>query len=150
MANVRIWWDTQVQAYRLTTPYHQPFLEALKALIPYSDRSYDKETRIWTLTERYFKPVKELCETIWPSAVTTVTKEQAQSAQSPKSVTLIKIDEVIVQFFRMLPPDAAAKAYRHAAMLMHPDRGGDMESMSKLNALWQRLETELFNKNKQQ
>jgi hypothetical protein len=143
--NVRIWWDVQVQAYRVVTPFNQGFVESLKRLIPISDRAWDKEQRIWTISERFFKPVEDLAKLVFKD-VTSVTKEQAEKATQPKVVSQAKIDDVMIAFFKLVPQDCMAQAYKRAAMQLHPDRGGSMEHMSMLNSYWTRLENEFYKK----
>lgn len=143
---VRIWWDPAISAYRMVMPYNKGFLDLLKTLVPVSDRSYESETHIWTFTERFLKPVQELVEKAFGRA-TLVDKAQAEAAQQNKSTAPgAPLDAVIVEFFRLLPQEAARRAYLVASNVMHPDRGGDMEKMSKLNAAWTRLEKELWPK----
>lgn len=144
--SIRIWWDESVQAYRVVTPYRPQFVDALKQLLPASDRSWDNQTKTWTITERFLGPVQNLAEKAFGAKATVITKDQAQKASMPPTVRSSTVDTVIVEFFKLLPYEALQKAYRQAAMTLHPDRGGNMESMSKLNASWQRLEKEFFNK----
>jgi curved DNA-binding protein CbpA len=52
----------------------------------------------------------------------------------------------MTSFVKLVPYDAMTKAYRAAAMTYHPDRsGGDMEKMTQLNALWERIKKEVYN-----
>lgn len=48
--------------YELHTPYRKPFVEALKSAIPREHRSYNQETKAWTVSARYFDAVRELIE----------------------------------------------------------------------------------------
>ena len=75
-----------------------------------------------------------------------LTREQTEKATSPTIAKSKTLNEVLLDFVLLLPNDALQKAYRSAAMTLHPDRGGDMEKMARLNALWQRIETERINK----
>src|SRR5437016_2293402 len=128
----RIWWDQAIMAYRISTPYSQEFIEALKATVPSSDRAFDSATKIWTFSEKYFDFVTKLANMVWknPGEVVIITRAQAQQATSPSVVAKATLDSVLVQFMKLLPPSAATAAYRKAAFELHPDRGGDMEKMS--------------------
>ena len=55
---------------------------------------------------------------------------------SQSSRQLEPIDQTLADFMKLLPFDAAQSAYRKAAIALHPDKGGSMDSMSKLNVLW--------------
>jgi hypothetical protein len=140
----KIFWDSNVGAYRMVTPYNAVFVDLLKTTIPASDRLWDPAAKMWTITERCLPGVRELVTKLFRQPPTVITKEQAQTASQPKSVMSSPLDSVIVEFFRLLPFEAAQRAYRHAATVLHPDHGGDMTSMSKLNAAWQRLEKDLY------
>lgn len=143
--SIRIWWDTSVQAYRCATPYKAEFVEALKLVIPTSKRSFDPSTKVWTFAEECLVGITALCARVWSTKPNVLTRQQVENAQ--QSAVLSKtsgVDVVIVEFFRLLPPEAAQAAYRKAAMLLHPDRGGDMDKMSRLNAAWQRIEAEVY------
>lgn len=50
------------------------------------------------------------------------------------------LDFVFLSFARLLPYRAAKMAFRYAAKELHPDLGGNAESMARLNQLWERLE----------
>src|SRR5690242_12916518 len=55
--NVRIWWDTSVNAYRMASPFNRELVDGIKTFIPVSDRSYDPATKIWTFVERQLTPL---------------------------------------------------------------------------------------------
>jgi len=143
---VRIWWDRDLQGYYVETPYSRAFVEGLKLVVPASDRGWDPASKIWTITERFFPAIKVAAERIFPGQVNILTREQAEKATAPSAVKIKTLNEVLLDFVLLLPNDALQKAYRVAAMTLHPDRGGDMEKMSRLNALWQRIEMERINK----
>src|SRR5256885_910956 len=54
------------------------------------------------------------------------------------------LEDAIIEFFRLLPFEAAKAAYRLAIQELHPDRGGDPVKAARLNAAWQRIESEIF------
>ena len=142
---VRIWWDTSIDGYHVVVPFNERFVEALKRLVPSSDRSYESATKVWSFSERYFEPVKTLCEQFFRLRASVVTKAQVESAQAPPAKSL---DDIIVEFVKLLSRDAIVSAYRRAALENHPDHGGSMEKMSRLNSLWARIESELFCRSK--
>jgi hypothetical protein len=142
---VRIWWDASISAYHLTSPYNKDFKDTLLGLVPASDRSWDPATKIWTFTEKWLQPTINLAETVLRTKPQVVTRKQVeQAASSPATSQNIPIDTVLVQFMRAIPYEAAQKAYRTAAMLLHPDRGGDMAKMSAVNSAWSRIEKEIY------
>jgi hypothetical protein len=149
ITNVRVWWDASVSAYRMASPYNKDLVEAVKALIPVSDRSFDPNTKIWTVVERQLLPLQQLFKTlnIQPTIITRQQTEQASQSTPQGPQRNRAIAEIALEFMRVAGADAMLKAYRAAAMTLHPDRGGSMDAMSSLNAAWERLQKELFNAN---
>ena len=144
---INIWWNPDAEAYNMIVPYSTGFKTAFELALPASDRSFDFDTKIWTFTERHLTAIASLVEKLWHTKPTIITRIQVERANSGGNIiTSATIDSVIATFVKMLPYEAMQQAYKRAAMLMHPDRGGDMEQMSKLNAAWQRLERELYKK----
>lgn len=146
VTNVRVWWDPAIQAYRLASPYNKDFVEGLKKQIPYSDRSFDPDTKIWTFVERQLAPVQAFFKLLGVQA-TIITRAQAEQASQSTPAGPQRgaaIAEIALTFMRTAGPDAMLKAYRAAAMSLHPDRGGSMDQMSALNAAWDRIQKEVF------
>lgn len=168
--NCRIWWDPSVSAYRLMVPYRTDFPPLFKACIPFGDYSWDSQAKVWTFVEKYYSPVQDLVKKIFGS-VTAISRVDWETANAPKAapssstgvnsnasrspnngyipplnVSILGIDSVIIQFFKMVPYEAMKKAYLGAAMMYHPDRGGDAEAATNLNTLWQKIEKEVFKK----
>lgn len=149
MAKCSIWWDDSIQAYRARFPYQPAIIEFLKKNIPFSDRSFNDQTKIWTFTESYLDgTVKFLHIAFGNNEVAVVTREQTEKAKQPRqSISPSKLtgtDAQLAEFMRLIPYESAKAAYRHAALTLHPDRGGDMEKMAKVNALWTRIEKEVY------
>lgn len=153
-ATVRIWFDTTVSAYRMTSPFNKELVTALKQ-IPASDRSYAPDSKIWTFTEKYLDGILSLCKTVMgvtPQLVTRAQAEKAQAGQTQGHTTAAvprgasPMDSTILTFFRLLPYEAALAAYRKAAVVYHPDHQGDVAKMSDLNVCWQRIEKDLFSR----
>lgn len=152
--NIRIWWDTTVQAYRMASPYNATLVDSIKSQIPHSDRSYDPPTKIWTFVERQLTPLQALLKLLNMQCV-VITRQQAEQAASQQSNTnaggsasarnVKPLDTVIVEFVRLLPLDAAKKAYRAAAMDLHPDKqNGNNDKMQALNMAWDRIQKEVY------
>jgi hypothetical protein len=152
-ANIRIWWDAAIQAYRLSSPYNKTLVDALKQHIPASDRSFDEQTKQWIITERYFDPIKNVFTLIGLKAV-IITRQQVetttQTASTGANGNAVSrqrqpLDAVIVEWVRLLPYDAAKAAYRRAALDLHPDKNqGNASRMTSLNAAWDRIAKEVY------
>jgi hypothetical protein len=160
MAKVMIFWDVKIQAYQLKMKGDygkiKGTVDFLKKVIPHSDRDYkeliDPKTgnkeHIWTFVEKYLDGVQKFCIMAWGAQEVACLTRQAVEGQSQQtSTSTVKIsglDAVLLDFMKLLPFEAAQKAYRSASMILHPDHGGNMESMSKLNQAWQRIEKEVY------
>src|SRR5271166_3014463 len=148
---IRIWWDTTVLAYRVTSPYNKELVDFLGKSIPVSDRSFDTQTKIWTVVEKQLPPLLAFL-TLMQMKPVVVTRQQveATAAQSQTSGAQAAqrgrpLDTVILEFVRLLPYDAARKAYRAAALDLHPDKNnGDGSRMTTLNADWDRIAKEVY------
>lgn len=142
----RIWWDVSVGAYRMVTPFNLQFKDALLQLVPFSDRAWDEPagSKAWTISEKYFPATKLLVEKFFRTSPTVITRAQAEAASQPAATANAPIEAVCHEFLKLCSQDAAAKAYRAAAVTLHPDHGGDMTKMSKLNSLWERIKKELY------
>lgn len=140
----RIWWDESIGAYRISCPYSPQFVEFIKLGVPVSDRAYDPSTKIWTFSEKYYDLVESTARKVWKNQgdVVVVTKAQAQAASAPPALAQKTLDVVMLEFVKLLPERALLQAFRFAAAELHPDKGGSMEMMSKLNTLWDRIKTD--------
>jgi hypothetical protein len=101
---------------------------------------------VWTFVERQLDPLLKLFKLmgIAPVVITRAQTEQA-SQSTPKGPQRGQpIAEIALEFMRVAGPDAMQKAYRAAALALHPDRGGSKDAMSSLNAAWDRLQKELY------
>lgn len=161
MAKASIFWDTSVQAYRLKLQGDyakiEKVVEFLKKQIPFSDRELvvkvdpvtTKKDYTWTFTEKYFDGTVKFLHLVYGAQeVAAVSRAQVEAAQQPRmnmTASANPMASACFEFLKIIPYEAAQKAYREAAFRMHPDRGGNMEEMSKMNALWTKLQKELYN-----
>lgn len=151
MAKCMIYWDTKIQAYQLTMKGEfgkiEKTVQFLKGAIPHSDRNWDPTSKTWTFTEKYLDGVSKFCILIFGAQeVATLTRDKVEGQDKAVSNTngYSQLDSAMLVFMKLLPYEAAQRAYKMAAMNLHPDRGGDMESMTRLNQAWSKLEKELY------
>lgn len=146
VTNIRIWWDTSVMAYRMASPYNKDLVDGIKAFIPVSDRSFDPASKMWTFVERQLAPLQKLFTTlnVQPQIITRAQAEAAQQSTPQGPRRGVDIATIALEFIKLAGPEAMKKAYRDASLRLHPDRGGNMDQMSTLNAAWARLEKEVL------
>src|SRR5207245_11481124 len=58
----KIWWDLATQSYVVSSSYNEKLVDALKNIIPSSDRSFDSKTKVWFLTEPYGEALRKIAE----------------------------------------------------------------------------------------
>jgi hypothetical protein len=160
MAKASLFWDTSIQAYRLKLVGDyarvERMVDFLKKNIPSSDRELivkedpltHRKDYTWTFTEKYFDGTLKLLHLIYGAAeVAVVTKAQVEAAQQPR-LNLTSggnsLHTACYEFLKSIPYESAQKAYRDAAMRLHPDKGGDMQQMSIVNSLWTKLQKEIY------
>jgi hypothetical protein len=69
---------------------------------------------------------------------------KVSSNPAPAPAPVHSLEDAIIEFFGLLPFEAAKGAYRLAIKELHPDKGGDPVKAARLNATWQRIESEIF------
>ena len=160
MAKAQLFWDSTIQAYRLKMQGEwsktEKIVEFLKKQIPHSDRNLDvkedpsthKKDYTWTFTEKYFDGTVKFLELVFgKTEIAIITRQQVEAAQAPRSAMISNSSPqatMCFEFLKAIPYEAAQKAYREAAIRCHPDRGGNMEQMSTINALWTRIQKEIY------
>jgi hypothetical protein len=144
---VRIWWDIDVQGYKIMSPYIEPLVKFLKANIPVSDIQLDDRTNTWTFHERQLPVIQAYLDflKIKPNLTTRQQAEaNARRAGANSSSSKSAIDLAILEFYKLIPFNAALRAYREAQMSVHPDKGGDPDVAARLNAAWDRMKREVY------
>jgi hypothetical protein len=160
MAKASIFWDSSIQAYRLKMQADyakiEKCIEFLKKFIPHSDRelivkedpSTKKKDYTWTFTEKYLQGTVDFMKLIFGAPeVACVTRAQVEATQQPRTpltATSNPTASACYEFLKTISYEDAQKAYRSAAIRLHPDRGGDMEQMTKVNSLWTKIQKEIY------
>lgn len=148
-------WDMPRSAYGVKCEYQPNFIEFIKAKIPASDRVWDPNVKTWFIKEPWFDVMVELAQQLWPGAVAVITRSQSEAAwtaqenarkaalAAQRQAVLGPFESALLDFCSLCDEDALRAAYRKAALTLHPDRGGDKDTMAKLNASWFVVEQEL-------
>lgn len=146
----KIWYDIDIDGYYISTGYNKNFIAALKVLIPFSDRVWDPDAKTWMFTKKYFDAVKELAKQVWNAhQIQIIDEAQVKAAhtkhQQMHASAMSPLDQEFANFMKALPYEAAQRAYRFAATLLHPDKGGNQDTMSQLNTAWTKIRKEHYN-----
>lgn len=146
MKTVQIRWDSELERYRLMFEYDKEFIDGLKEHIPGRFRSYDPVTKQWTVAELYFERLMDFLND-WGIEAAVITRDEVEDRRARQIAAHGdgSTETLALAFLKLVPHEAMVKAYRHAAMLLHPDRnGGDTARMSALNAVWERIQSEVY------
>ncbi len=156
---VTIHWSTKSSAYaiKFNDTYHwdqmQIFIQYLKN-IPYGERDYDPENKVWYLMEKHLDGFKSMMEMIPEHFVIDF---QGKPENQPYVGKFVSVDTYLDQFqilttynLRTMKYDEAKKVYRKCAMLWHPDRNnGDAGRMTEINECWSNIERLYFKQKKE-
>jgi hypothetical protein len=112
-----------------TSHFEEPFVEALKAAIPYQYREWDRPKKAWYIHQDYDDTVIKL-----------VTAQGGQvSDKRPQVAPVAVVPRPLQDACTLLcvTPDAplsvAIAAHKALARIHHPDVGGETEMMQRLN-----------------
>src|SRR5258708_3836905 len=82
----RIWYDTQAQAYVVSSSFNEKLVDALKSIIPSGDRNWDPSTKFWYVKEQYGEAIRSIATSAFGiHAVSFTSKQVAEQAQSQSS-----------------------------------------------------------------
>lgn len=133
----RIYWDDSIGGYAVSCSYRPEFVQFLKQNIPASDRAFHPHTKAWSFNEKYFDIITKFAKaTFGESSVNATPRSTSSSSPVGTGSSADPLTLAYAKFARLLPHDVLKKAYREAANLMHPDKGGDPRRMSDLNEAW--------------
>lgn len=125
---------------RILTPYDPRFVEAIKREIPSHARSWDPATKTWHVRAPYDDIANHILLTFFPGA--TVGRKPTETTSFNRQGTCgCDADHRTLLVCQDAPPELVKAAYRVLAKQLHPDAGGDVATMQKLNAAYERLES---------
>lgn len=137
MPSARIWYDEAFDGYAVSSPYNADFVNWIKFNIPREDRRYDGVAKVWTVAGKHKDKIVAQCRLRFGTVDVTEKFETA----APAGPSLPPGD--LAELLRLLGPEAVAKAIRHATLIHHPDRGGDTNTMARINELWGKVKGSL-------
>jgi hypothetical protein len=150
--NVNLSWSTLVGAYELKFDNAfnqwdkvQAIISWIKMTIPAGlERDYDPDTKVWTIHEKWFNDLKKVLETVSEFNF-NIFEKPTNNGQGQTKFVPLKVYTDLFQFatnqdVMQMEFKDAQRAYRLAAMRMHPDRHPEDESaglrMSEFNEAW--------------
>jgi hypothetical protein len=146
---VSLSWSSMIGAYELKFDNAYGDWNKVKAVIawikmtiPSNERDYDSDTYVWTIHEKYFVMLRDVIQAVHEFNFSVFEKPEGSS-----QVKFVSLDEytklfhyVTNQKIEDLEFKEAQRAYRLAAMRMHPDRHPEDSTagakMSEFNEAW--------------
>lgn len=128
-------------AVDLTFPYNAIFISRLKGEIPAYARTYDPDTKTWTVHAAYAARAVALMRQTFVAVTEYGADRSATSPPDP--IRRTDPDFAILHLLPSAPPELVESAYKCLVKINHPDRGGDHEAMIALNEAITRLRQRL-------
>lgn len=119
----------------IRAPYNAAFVESLKLYISWDSRSWDGQTKLWTVDSYMAKRAIRIVEQFFENV--EIIAFQGSANQST--------GQAISEPFRVLhllptaPAPVIHAAYKALARLHHPDTGGNTHSMQLINSAYDQL-----------
>lgn len=111
-------WDNQ---YELRFPYNRDLVEALKAHIPSSHRSYNPDTKVWTVDTAYGLHAVDLLMAFFPDAKLVDNTDGA----APRGTYTPTPPHEVLYVLPNAPKCVVDAAYRALSREFHPDRAAE-------------------------
>jgi hypothetical protein len=151
-------------AFAFKAPYHQYFVDRIKAEVPSRSRQWNPSTKAWTVRAGMVPKVCKIVREVygvdvnpaynpkwaeikaeeWPNAGDIFEDRETSwpppPPPTPKRPTA-KTSEAHAELHLLssAPWPVVKAAYKAMAILCHPDQGGSSEEMAKLNATFAEL-----------
>lgn len=107
------------------TPYNAKFVSELKGCMEPSYRAWNPTDKCWEVSENRIEELIDLCLRYFDS-IETDLESPANLPDGGSYATLFLLPSA--------PNELIKSVYRFLSMLNHPDKGGTVEQMSKLNS----------------
>src|SRR5262249_22763061 len=110
-------------------------IEELKARVPSGQRNYDPESKSWPVRDEAL--LNDWVEFAKRLGATPEWRNERRVPSGHENAF------VTLHLLPTAPPELVKAAHRELVKLHHPDRGGDLETMQKVNAAYDLLKTEV-------
>jgi hypothetical protein len=124
-----------------STPYIEAFVIDLKRAIPGRERRWDADLKLWHVERRHADVLVELLERhyrYW-TQVEAAELGLGSSHRRPAPVPALADPYRVLCVTPEAPPELVDLAYRYWAKRIHPDRGGNHESMIAINLAYEAI-----------
>ena len=122
-------WHPDGSAADVTFPYSAYVVDALKCAVPSPLRTYDPDSRTWTIAGRYVHAVYHVLDQVFGE----VDVEGSRTGTSDHGRPTGGDPYQVLHLLPSAPDEVVTVVYRTLAKLHHPDRGGEHDAMLALN-----------------
>ena len=126
----RIVWHTDGSAADVTFAYDAFVVAELKRAVPSPLRTYDPDSRTWTIAGRYVHAVYHVLDQVFGE----VDVEGSRSGAADRGRPTGGDPYVVLHLLPTAPPELVTAAHRCLAKLNHPDAGGSTAMMQAINS----------------
>lgn len=120
----------------IRTPYDAAFVQALKDGVSYSFREWDGARKVWSVEAPYAEVALGIVRRFFANVkITDERQADAGNASAGKGSDPFKE----LHLLPSAPVPLIHAAYKTLARLHHPDAGGDVGAMQRINAAYDRL-----------
>ncbi len=123
-------WHPDGSAADVTFPFDAYVVAELKRAVPAPLRTYDPDSKTWTVAGRYVSAVYHVLAQVFGE----VDVEGARSGAVDRGRPSSDDPWVILHLRPTAPPELVTAAHKCLAKLNHPDRGGSTVTMQAINA----------------
>jgi DnaJ-class molecular chaperone len=113
-------------------------IKALKRIIDFEYRQYDRGDKLWIVNEDGFE---QMCQWVDHCRLRIgADVKWQQEPTRPRQPKRTRIEPyAALHLLPTAPPDVVKAAYRALATAHHPDKGGDMVAMQRINRAYAQL-----------
>ncbi len=130
MTSPLIAWHPDGSAADVTFPFDAFVVGEIKRAVPSPLRTYDPDTRTWTVAARYVGDIYHILDRVFGG----VDIEGSRTGTSDRGRPTGGDPYQVLHLRPTAPPELVDAAYRCLARLHHPDRGGSTTTMQAINA----------------
>ena len=124
-----IHWHTDGSAADITFPFDAFVVGELKRAVPAPLRTYDPDSKTWTVAGRYVHAVYHVLDRVFGE----VEVEGARSGAADHRQRAGGDPYEVLHLLPSAPDEVVTVVYRTLARLCHPDCGGEHDAMVALN-----------------
>ncbi len=123
-------WHPDGSAADVTFPYSAFVVAEIKRAVPAPLRTYDPETKTWTVAGRYVHAVYHVLAHVFGD----VDVEGSRTGPADRGLQPSDDPWIVLHLRPTAPPELVNAAHRCLAKLNHPDAGGDTITMQAINS----------------